>query len=128
MSNYALDGGNRSPFCWGKWDEKEKKFLNTNSADVINCCINFCKNPIEDCYKLCSKKYSQDYDQHYRCNKQCLNLVNICGSGCMEIEPDGLKIASKCAKEKGCGSYPVFSQECLKNKKEDIKNTKIFFL
>jgi hypothetical protein len=38
----------------------------------------------------------------------------------MEISSEGLKIVSNCAKEKGCGHYPIFDPRCLASQKDDI--------
>lgn len=127
MNSYQLPEEKLSPYCRGFWDDKNKKFFDTNSMDVINCCMESCKDHIEYCFNQCGQKYGpngteSDFWHNTRCNKQCDELIDNCESGCMEIYSDGLKIISKCAKEKNCGNFPLFSPECLHKNKDDIIN------
>jgi hypothetical protein len=124
MNSYPLYGENRSPFCWGYLDNNKKKFLDNNSADIIDCCIDSCRNRITYCFETCKNTYGQGKSKNYfsnrRCNEQCRELIKDCQSGCLEVSSQGLKIVGDCAKQSGCGEYPVFNNECLYRKKDSI--------
>jgi len=118
MNVYTLSEEKLSPYCSGKWDNKINKFLNVNSTEVINCCMESCKGHIQFCFDECSK--NRNFLQNDMCNKQCYQLIDNCESGCMEIQSDGLKIVSDCADYNGCGKFPLFNIQCLENNKNII--------
>jgi hypothetical protein len=122
MNSYPLYGENRSPFCRGSWDNDNKKFLNTNSIDVIQCCLNSCKSQVSYCFDTCQKTYgplgkTPNYFQNLKCNEQCSEIISNCESGCSEIDSQGLKIIGNCAKDNGC---ELLNQKCLRDKKDVI--------
>lgn len=132
MNSYPLYGENRSPFCWGYWDDEKKKFLDSNSVDIIQCCMNSCKDEVSFCFDTCNKTYgpkgqNPNYSQNYKCNQQCSEIISDCESGCMVVSSEGLKNISDCAKQTGCGNYPLFDSKCLRDHKDSIidccKNT-----
>ena len=125
MNRYPLNGENLSPFCWGSWDDENKKFLDTNSIDIMQCCMDSCKGQVSFCFDTCRKTYgpigkNPNYSENGNCNQKCSEIISDCESGCAEVNSEGLKIISKCAKDSGCGNYPIFSPNCLRDKKDSI--------
>jgi len=118
--NYPLSDGRTSPYCRGRWDDQNQKFLNSSSMDIISCCLDSCQRHVHYCFDQCEKSYGPrgkkaDFWQYSRCRQQCDQLADNCQSGCEEINSEGLKIITACAK-KMCGD----DQECLKNNRDAI--------
>ena len=119
MNSYPVPEYTLSPYCMGIWDANRKKFFDTNSVNVIDCCIELCRRHIDYCYDQCEKKYgvngeTPDSFQNTRCYKQCGILTNTCKSGCLENKSTGLEIVKNCSES--CKE----DAECLERNKDTI--------
>lgn len=120
MSSYPLSGNVQLPFCRGRWDKDKKIFVDSNSLEVLQCCLDSCKDRINYCFDTCSQVYGADKYAKKNCFDRCDDLIKNCENGCLENRFGGLKIISDCAEENKCGKYPLFRSECLREKKNDI--------
>lgn len=112
-------------YCQGIWDSESGKFLENNTMDTIQCCLNNCKERIKFCFDTCHSTYgpngtTPDSHEHNRCHRKCSELVNNCESVCLEYPSVGIDLISQCTTNKGCGTYPIFNRDCMESNKSDI--------
>lgn len=116
MDNFQIPENLLSPFCRGKLSEN--RFFPTNSIENINCCMELCNDWVSFCFNTCSNRYKgTDLEV---CNQKCNELIRDCKSGCLEIESSGFDIVNSCAKNNGCGMYPIYNNKCLKSNRDKI--------
>lgn len=112
-------------YCQGQWDPKKKRYTNSDSMDVIMCCVDSCKSYISDCFNSCHHTYGPksslaNYKNHKKCHAQCSQLINNCESVCLSYPSKGIKELSACAETYNCGKFPLFDKDCLLRNKPEI--------
>jgi len=66
------------PYCHGKWDEKTKKFIDSNPTEVASCCLDSCKDYIDYCYTMCGDTEVDTEVCQEKCNELWQNCISIC--------------------------------------------------
>jgi hypothetical protein len=111
------------PYCQGRWDSDIGKFVDSNSKEVIDCCLDTCHEGVKFCFEHNDKlfgpkspnsnyvKYKQNFDS-------CEEMIDDCYGTCFLYPSVGATMIRECAK-KHCEIFPL-DKECLKKNQETV--------
>jgi len=115
----------RFPYCQGHWDDNTSKFVENNSKENIDCCINNCKDSVKFCLESGMKNFGPtgiepNYFKYNSNYNACENIYDDCQTYCNSYYSEGSRMILDCAKNNKCNIYPLLDKNCLENKKKDI--------
>ncbi len=126
-SSFVLKSGMFAT-CSGTWDEKSQTYRDSDSTEVMKCCVANCIKPVKFCYKYCHDNHGpgQEFDSPIkldRCMETCGDERDMCLDTCSLSSPHvGMKNNYlQCALqhcEGGIGNYP--SKECIEKHKDKL--------
>lgn len=115
-----LDSGLFSQ-CSVHWSPKWNKFMKSDTAETMRCCILRCANDIELCHQVCDTRYNTKSDVK-RCRDSCEIHKKMCGDTCKLI--GGVwgreNPFVKCSEDIGCGKLESMDKKCLSDNREEI--------
>lgn len=110
MASYQLEQSYLQ-YCQGTWDGT--RYRDSTQLESLKCCTNPCKENRVNCVSHCKNSKT--------CTDKCMELYSNCIDNCLEYtDTKNISYINSCATSLGCGNYPLFDKECVKNKQDGI--------
>lgn len=115
--------------CSVYWDDSQKKYVNSTTDQVYNCCQKRCNEYNNACLKVCKKDYPKSSVNYYNditenqqeCKESCDILTDVCNRVCESGRFDFTnRYFDKCLESSKCIQNDSISEECLTINKEKI--------
>lgn len=126
MDEYPIPSGILS-YCQGRWDEESKKFVDNNSMEVTQCCLESCVPYVKYCFQECQQTFgprgkTPNYNAYKKCTDDCNEIIKDCEDTCWEYPSEKIKLIMQCAQDMYCGTSPIFDHKCLTREQQNIIN------
>ena len=104
------------------------KFHPNTETETMTCCLNTCKDIVQTCLNSCLVNYGPEgktpnFKIYTKCKNNCARMIMSCENTCALSSPGiwrGNSPILDCITSKGCGKYPNYDKDCIKNNKDEL--------
>ena len=116
----------RFGLCSEVWDGK--RFRRATVGEIEKCCLDTCVSQASSCLNEAKTLYGPendqgDYNKYIDATNNCARIIQACENTCALSSPSvwrGDSPIIDCIEKNGCGKYPHYNEECIKNKKNKL--------